>query len=125
MTFGFPHLAGSRAKAEAAQRGRAPFLIQYNFAFIHATFSEFRPWPLARLHGSDKPGGIVKTTLRIGDHVSDYGLLGTVVANIETGEFSADYTAAGWAYLKVGVLVMTDEAGLVHYPDPARLTLPD
>ncbi|HLX15460.1 MAG TPA: hypothetical protein VKS24_09665 [Bradyrhizobium sp.] len=66
----------------------------------------------------------MKATLRIGDHVSDHGLLGTVVANIEAGEFSADYTAAGWAYLKVGVLVMTDEAGLVHYPDPARLTLP-
>jgi predicted deacylase len=67
--------------------------------------------------------GIVKTTLRIGDHVADGTLLGTVVAVIETGEFSADYTAASWAYLKVGVLVMTDEAGLIHYPDPARLTI--
>jgi hypothetical protein len=65
----------------------------------------------------------MKSTLRIGDQVSDGGLLGTVVANIETGEFSVEYTAAGWAYLKLGVLVMTDKAGLVHYPDPARLTV--
>jgi hypothetical protein len=61
--------------------------------------------------------------LRIGDHVADGTLSGTVVAVIETSHFSADYTAADWAYLKVGVLVMTDGAGLVHYPDPARLTI--
>ncbi len=66
----------------------------------------------------------MKGTLRIGDRVADGTLLGTVVANIEAGEFSADYTVAGWAYLKVGVLVMTEQAGLIHYPDPARLTLP-
>ncbi len=74
---------------------------------------------LVRTHRAET----MKSTLRIGDQVSDGGLLGTVVANIETGEFSAEYTAAGWAYLKVGVLVMTDEAGLVHYPDPERLTV--
>jgi hypothetical protein len=67
---------------------------------------------------------IMKATLRIGDRVADGTLSGTVVANIEAGEFSADYAAVGWAYLRKGVLVMTDEAGLVHYPDPARLTLP-
>jgi hypothetical protein len=65
----------------------------------------------------------MKSTLRIGDQVSDGGLLGTVVANIETGEFSVEYTSADWGYLKVGVLVMTDEAGLVHYRDPGRLVV--
>jgi hypothetical protein len=65
----------------------------------------------------------MKTGLRIGDRVSDGALLGKLVANIETGEFSAEYLAEDWAYLKVGVLVMTDEAGLVHYPDSARLTV--
>jgi hypothetical protein len=66
----------------------------------------------------------MKTILRIGDRVTDNsGLSGAVVCVIETGEFSADYTAAGWAYLKVGALVMTEGAGLVHYPDSACLTI--
>jgi len=74
---------------------------------------------LVRTHRAET----MKSTLRIGDQVSDGGLLGTVVANIETGEFSAEYSAAGWACLNVGVLVLTDEAGLVHYPDPGHLTV--
>jgi len=65
----------------------------------------------------------MKSQLRIGDHVNDGGITGIVVANIEAGEFSAEYKAADWAYLAVGVLVKTVEAGLVHYPDPARLQL--
>jgi len=73
--------------------------------------------------GRLKQGGIVKTALRIGDRVADGTMSGTVVAVIETGEFSADQTAADWAYLKAGVLVMTEKAGLIHYPDPARLTI--
>jgi hypothetical protein len=40
---------------------------------------------------------------------------GTVVAVIDTGEFSDQYDAS-WSYLETGVLVMTKEAGLVHYP---------
>jgi hypothetical protein len=63
----------------------------------------------------------MKTTLRIGDQVEEGGLSGIVVANMETGEFSAEYKAADWAHLAAGVLVMTREAGLVHYPDPACL----
>jgi hypothetical protein len=71
-----------------------------------------------------KEEGTVKTILRIGDRVTDGGgLSGTVVCVIETGEFSAEFTAAGWAYLKTGVMVMTEEAGLVHYPDSAKLTV--
>jgi len=66
----------------------------------------------------------VKTILRIGDRVTDgAGLSGTVVCVIETGEFSAGYNAAEWAYLKTGVMVMTKETGLVHYPDSAKLTV--
>jgi hypothetical protein len=66
----------------------------------------------------------VKTVFHIGDRVTDGGgLSGTVVCVLETGEFSADHTAADWAYLKVGVLLMTKEAGLVHCPDSATLTV--
>ncbi len=50
---------------------------------------------------------------------------GTVVCVIETGEFSADYNAAEWAYLERGVMVMTEEAGLVHYPNSAKLAVSD
>jgi len=40
----------------------------------------------------------MKTILRIGDRVTDSGgMSGAVVCVIETGEFSAEYTAAGWA----------------------------
>jgi hypothetical protein len=64
----------------------------------------------------------VGTTLRIGDRVTDGALPGIVVCVIENDEFSIGYEAAEWAHLKVGVLVLTDEAGLIHYPDPAILT---
>ena len=95
-------------------------VVDYKLILTHATLSSDRK---TRRRGSNTQNEAMKTPFRIGDHVSDGGLLGTVVANIETGEFSAKYTAADWAYLKVGVLVRTDQAGLIHYPDPARLTL--
>jgi len=66
----------------------------------------------------------VKTIFHIGDRVTDGGgLSGTVVCVIETGEFSADYSAAEWVYLETGVMVMTEEAGLVHYPDSTKLAV--
>ena len=59
---------------------------------------------------------------RVGDRVADGGLTGTIVAVMETGEFSDGYDT--WiAYLKTGVLVMTQEAGLVHYPDTDALEI--
>jgi hypothetical protein len=52
----------------------------------------------------------------IGDQVTDGDMKGTVVAIIDTGEFSDEYDASSWAWLETGVLVVTKEAGLVHYP---------
>ncbi len=63
----------------------------------------------------------MKTIFHVGDRVTDGGgLSGTVVCVIETGEFSADYNPAEWAYLETGVMVMTEAAGLIHYPDSAK-----
>ena len=42
-------------------------------------------------------------------------MTGLVVALISEGKFAADYPAEKWAYLEVGLLVDTDEAGLIHY----------
>jgi len=57
----------------------------------------------------------------IGDRVTDGAVAGTVVCLIGDGEFTADYPGSEWAYLETGLLVMTDEAGLVHFPQTAAL----
>ena len=54
--------------------------------------------------------------MEIGEIVVDRGgLKGRVVANIDREKFSAECPRRDWAYLAHGVIVMTDEAGLVHY----------
>ncbi len=54
---------------------------------------------------------------KLGDTVAiDEKHRGIVVANIDGDEYSERY-ASGWKYLKTGILVETDFAGLVHYPD--------
>ena len=62
--------------------------------------------------------------MRLGDTVTDrVGLRGRVVANIDRDEFSAECPKNEWAYLSRGVLVETEEAGLVHYENAEDLTL--
>lgn len=51
----------------------------------------------------------------IGDKVIADKSKGIVVAVIDTKQFTKEY-AEGWAYLKKGCLVETEEMGLVHYP---------
>ena len=54
---------------------------------------------------------------KLGDTVAiDRQHRGVVVANIDGAEFN-EHFASGWGYLKTGILVETDFAGLVHYPD--------
>lgn len=58
---------------------------------------------------------------RLGDEIIISGKChGTVVACMDRAEYSPAYPEAEWAYLKVGVLVDTDFAGLVHYPNSAH-----
>ncbi|MDI9237907.1 hypothetical protein QLQ15_03175 [Lysobacter sp. LF1] len=55
---------------------------------------------------------------RLGDRVAiDARYRGTVVACIGR-DHPPEYPAAEWAYLERGLLIDTDFAGLVHYPDP-------
>jgi hypothetical protein len=62
--------------------------------------------------------------MRTGDSVADRsGLTGRVVANMDQDEFSPDYPKDQWAYLARGVLVKTDEVGLMHYQSADELKL--
>jgi hypothetical protein len=61
--------------------------------------------------------------MKLGERVIDgAGLKGRVVANIDHDEFSAECPRREWAYLAHGIIVMTDEAGLVHYGRADELT---
>lgn len=52
---------------------------------------------------------------KVGDVVQLWeGNLGEVVCSIDTGEYSEDYTFNEWSYLKEGILIMSDNAGLIH-----------
>jgi hypothetical protein len=60
--------------------------------------------------------------MRLGEAVVDRGgLKGRVVANIDRDEFSAECPRCEWAYLTRGILVETDEAGLVYYENADEL----
>lgn len=54
----------------------------------------------------------------LGDKVDlGAGVTGVVVAVIDSNEFANGYKAEEWAYLLVGALVESEEAGLTHYPN--------
>lgn len=53
--------------------------------------------------------------MRIGDKVKLLtGEVATIVCNLDGGEYSATFTEADWSYLKSGLLVETEVAGLMH-----------
>jgi hypothetical protein len=57
--------------------------------------------------------------VRLGDKVRLWaGADGVVVCSLDTQEYSAEYPEAEWSYLKGGVLVRSDAAGLIHYLEP-------
>ena len=57
--------------------------------------------------------------VRLGDKVRLWaGADGVVVCSLDTQEYSAEYPEAEWGYLKSGVLIRSDAAGLIHYPQP-------
>ena len=59
--------------------------------------------------------------MKIGEKVQIDGMSGVLVALISEGKFTPAYPADEWAYLKVGVLIDTEEAGLIHVPDIGRV----
>jgi hypothetical protein len=62
--------------------------------------------------------------IKVGDTLKLWdGCLGVVVCSIEDGEFSDNFSEDDWAYLKEGILIKTDSAGLVHYTEPEETFL--
>lgn len=52
---------------------------------------------------------------KVGDIVQLWeGNLGKVVCSIDTNEYTKEYAFDEWSYLKEGILIMSDGAGLVH-----------
>ena len=59
--------------------------------------------------------------VRLGDRVELWkGCAGVVVAVIDRGEYASDYPKVDWEYLKAGVLIDSDMAGLIHYLEPEK-----
>jgi hypothetical protein len=56
------------------------------------------------------------SSVRVGDEVTVDGLPGVVRVNFETGEADATYSLSGWGEEPGGLLVSTDQAGLVRLP---------
>lgn len=53
--------------------------------------------------------------IRLGDRVSiGGGMNGIVVVSIDTDEFSPEFPKADWEHLGRGVMVETEQVGLVH-----------
>ena len=62
--------------------------------------------------------------VRLGDRVSLWADAdGVVVCSLDTSEYSTDYPEKQWSYLKSGVLVLSPQAGLIHYIEPRSLYL--
>ena len=55
--------------------------------------------------------------LCLGDKVRVAGEPGTVVAVIDTNQYSEAYPG-GWSYLKKGALIEASAFGLLHYDNP-------
>jgi hypothetical protein len=54
-------------------------------------------------------------TIRVGDKLKVWkGCIGVVVASMDTREYSAEHPEEQWGYLRVGIMIDTDQAGLVH-----------
>ncbi len=58
--------------------------------------------------------------VRLGDRVIlGRNVNGVVVASIDTNEYSNEYPAAQWSYLKKGAMIeFAGSYGLIHYEEP-------
>jgi len=54
--------------------------------------------------------------VKVGDKVQLWsGYYGVVVCSMDSNDYTMAYTKEEWGYLKSGVLIKTDKAGLIHY----------
>jgi hypothetical protein len=57
--------------------------------------------------------------VELGDKVKLWqGCTGKVVCSIDEGQYSEDYKKEDWDYLRHGVLILSEEVGLIHYLEP-------
>jgi hypothetical protein len=53
---------------------------------------------------------------QVGDTVELWpNCYGEVVCSVDDDQYTDEFTAADWSYLKKGILVRTGEVGLIHY----------
>jgi hypothetical protein len=56
---------------------------------------------------------------RLGDKIIVWeGNEGIVVCSIDTDEYSDEYPRENFSYLKEGIMVLSEKAGLIHYVRP-------
>ncbi len=56
------------------------------------------------------------TPVKVGDHVKLPGnITGIVSCSIDTDEYTAEYARNDWEYLENGIMVNTEELGLIHF----------
>ena len=59
--------------------------------------------------------------VRLGDRVELWsGCVGVVVAVIDRDEYGPSHPKIDWQYLRAGVLIESDKAGLIHYLEPEK-----
>ncbi len=57
--------------------------------------------------------------IRLGDRLKLWdGGYGVVVCSFDTDEYTPDCPKEEWGYLKKGVLIRSDQYGLIHYLEP-------
>ncbi len=56
--------------------------------------------------------------IRLGNRIAiGGGMNGVVVFSIDTDEYSPEFPKDDWSYLGCGIMVQTEQAGLVHLSD--------
>lgn len=59
------------------------------------------------------------TLARLGDKILIWeGNEGVVVCSMDTDEYSEEYPKETFGYLKQGIMVLSEKAGLIHYVQP-------
>lgn len=55
--------------------------------------------------------------IELGDYIElSSDMTGVIVVIIEDSKYSKLYPKEEWGYLESGLLVLSDQAGLIHYP---------
>ncbi len=56
--------------------------------------------------------------IKVGDKIQLWrNCIGRVVCSFDDNSYSDDYIKADWNYLEKGILVKTENAGIIHYED--------